>query len=76
VSRAKTDPLKTEIENLALALAKDLALEGVTPSDRLAGLKALTGYYAATRKLNLKNTDDDDTVTDFTAFKAKIEAAG
>ena len=56
----KPDELKAEMEKLALALAKDLAIDGVTPKDRLDGLKALTGYYAATRKIKHKDTDDED----------------
>lgn len=46
------DPLRATLDELALSIAKTLGVEGADEapvSERIAGLKALTGYWQVTR---------------------------
>lgn len=68
------EDLGAQLEALAVALAKDLAMDGVMPKDRLDGLKVLTTYYAATRKLKLKDADEDEGAFSFGKVAAQLKA--
>ena len=70
------DELGTELESLAVSLAKSMA-GGTEPAKTIVdGFGKLTSYYAATRRLNLKAADPEDEGTNFTDIRNKIEAVG
>lgn len=68
------DDLADKMEKLAETLADDLKGNGEPPKARIDGFKALTTYFTATRKLNLKNPDDDEEGTTFNGIRQKLNA--
>lgn len=73
MSKKKSDDeLGTEMERLAVKLAKGL-VNGDTVSKATSDtFGKLTSYFAATRKLNLKTPDPEDEGETFSGFRDKI----
>ena len=54
------DPLKDELERLAIQIARDVQIDGVAADRRLDALKTLTVWWSSSRKIDAKKPADDD----------------
>ena len=70
--KSAKDELGTEMEALAISLAKSMA-KGTEPAKEVInGFGKLTSYFAATRKLNLKASEPEDEGTTFDGIRKRL----
>ena len=72
------DPLKTQLDALALSIASTVNSEGVPLQDRLDAFKALTAYQLGFTKLGKKTgkTDEPPRGETFDGYRNAVEASG
>lgn len=74
--KAQEDKLAEKMETLACSLADDLSSDNEPSKQKTDGFKALSSYFAATRKLNLKAPEPEDPdAPNFGNFRDKINKA-
>ncbi len=73
----KIDPLKAQLDKLALSIASTANGENVTLPDRLDAFKALTAYHLGLTKIGKKTGEDDKPKGEtFDGYRKSIEAGG
>lgn len=73
----KSDPLKQQLDALALSIASIAAADTVSFPDRLDAFKALTAYHLGLTKVGKKSGEDKENQGEnFDAFRKSIEAGG
>ena len=73
----KSNPLKEQLDALALSIASTANAEGVNLPDRLDAFKALTTYHLGLTKIGKKSGEEDKPKGEsFDAFRKQVEASG
>ena len=76
-AKEKEDPLKQQLNALALSIASLASSETVSFPDRLDAFKALTAYHLGLTKIGKKSGEDDNKHGEsFDAFRKSVETSG
>jgi hypothetical protein len=70
-----TDKLRNQLEDLALKITSELLNSGEPTKETVDAFKAVSSYFAATRRLNAKAGASEDEGTSFSGFRKRIAAA-